>query len=302
MRTDRLLVWAILLVAVLSIGFLGFNPRQAGRDIAGDRVLVLRLYGSIAETGSNPLLGGSITPQLVSQHLAQAEADPRIKAVVLRISSPGGAIGASQEIYNMIRRFPKPVVISMGDQVASGGYYISAAADAIVANPGTITGSIGVISTVTNLEGLYEKLGIDIQIIKSGEHKDMFQRALTEEERGLLQELNDTAWRQFVEAVAEGRDLDIAHVESLATGEIFTASKALELGLVDQLGDLDDAVRLAGELAGVADPVPVEPRSPSLWQQLMGTVASLVSSARKHEITDLFETLEGLKAAPALSY
>src|SRR5690606_15725083 len=138
------------------------------------------------------------------------------------------------------------------------GYYISAAADAIVANPGTITGSIGVISAVTNLEGLYEKLGIEVEIIKTGEHKDMLQRALTDEERQLLQDLSDEAWRQFVEAVAEGRGLDVAHVEQRATGEVFTGSQALELGLVDRLGALDAAVQLAGELAGLDGPVPVE--------------------------------------------
>lgn len=302
MRIQRLLVWAILIVAVISLAVLLTGPDRVTGDLSGDRVLVLRLYGAIEETGSGLLAGGSITPELVARQLAQAEADPRIQAVVLRISSPGGSIAASQEIYNMIERFPKPIVVSMGDQVASGGYYISAAADAIVANPGTITGSIGVISALMNLEGLYEKLGIEVEIIKSGEHKDMFQRALTDEERQLLQELNDEAWRQFVEAVAKGRELDVAHVEQLATGEIFTGSQALELGLVDRLGDLNDAVQLAGELAGIENPVAVELRSPSLWQQLMGTVVSLGRFASKNELTDLLETLEGLKAVPPLRY
>lgn len=302
MRIQRLLVWGILIVAVVSLGVLLFGPGPASGDVGNNKVLVVRLYGAIEESGMGILGGGSITPEFVARQLARAEADPRVQAVVLRVSSPGGSIAASQEIYSLIARFPKPVVVSMGDQAASGGYYISAAADAIVANPGTITGSIGVISAVTNLEGLYEKLGIEVEIIKTGEHKDMLQRALTDEERQLLQDLSDEAWRQFVEAVAEGRGLDVAHVEQLATGEVFTGSQALELGLVDRLGDLDAAVQLAGELAGIDDPVPVEIESPTLWQQLLGSVVSIARSARTHELADLFETIEGLKAAPPLRY
>lgn len=304
MNAQRGIVIGIILLAVLSAGILLVRPASdASYSERGDGVLVLRLYGGIQETGSGLLaMQGTITPAGVAHHLNMAKANRSVKAVVLRISSPGGSVAASQEIYNMIKRFPKPIVVSMGDQAASGGYYIAAAADGIVANPGTMTGSIGVITAMTKFDQLYENLGIELEIIKSGEHKDMFQRELTAEERQLLQDLNDDAWNQFVQAVAEGRNLDIEHVQRLATGEVFTGNQAINLGLVDRLGDLHEAVLYAGELAGLENPVVIEPRSPSLWQQLMGMTAGLVGAIRGQGLGTPLELIQALEGIPNLRY
>jgi len=272
----RLIVYGIVLIAIISVGTLLFHsPGQATSRNQGDAILIIRLYGTIQETGGGSLaLESSITPHYVENQLKQAARDPSVRGVVLRISSPGGSVAASQEIYRMVADFEKPIVISMGDVAASGGYYIAVGADAIVANPGTTTGSIGVITTALNLDELYDKLGIRMEIIKSGRHKDMFQRALTEEERQLLQDFSDEAYEQFITAIAEGRQLDAEYVRQLATGEVFIGSQALELNLVDRLGGIDEAVALAGELAGVSNPVAKEVAQPSFWQQIFGLAAA----------------------------
>lgn len=300
----RALVIGIIVIGFISAGIVLSQPMggSAG-DVRGDHVLVLRLYGAIQESGGGLLsTDGVITPRLVSQQLQYAARTQSIRAVVLRVSSPGGSVAASQEIYDMIRRFDKPIVISMGDTAASGGYYISAAADGIVANPGTTTGSIGVITSMLKLEELYAKLGIEMEIIKSGRHKDMFQRPLTAEERDLLQEFSDTAWHQFIQAVAEGRNLDPEYVKELATGIVFSGSQALELGLVDRLGGINEAVAYAGELAGLTNPVAYELPAPSVWQQLFGLSAQAVSLLRGQMIPYPLGLLESIEAIPNVRY
>lgn len=186
--------------------------------------------------------------------------DDSIEAVVLRVDSPGGGVGPSQEIYTEIERLTalKPVVVSMGSVAASGGYYVAAPADKIVANPGTITGSIGVIMGFTNYEELLEKIGLKSMVVKSGKHKDIGSpvRSMTDEDRAILQSLIDDVHRQFVSAIAKGREMDPDAVLPLADGRIFTGKQALELGLVDQLGNFRDAVTLAASLANIED----EPR------------------------------------------
>lgn len=303
MKSQRLFVIGIILIAFVSAGILLTRNMDSTANVRGDRVLVLRLYGGIQESGGG-LLGmeGTITPQLVERQLRMAAASPSIQAVVLRVSSPGGSVAASQEIYSIIQRFDKPIVISMGDTAASGGYYIAAAADGIVANPGTITGSIGVITSMLNLQELYDKLGIQVEIIKSGRHKDMSQRPLTPEERELLQALNDEAWNQFVQAIVDGRDLDIDHVRNLATGEVFTGSQALQLGLVDRLGGIDEAVAFAGELAGLEDPVAYELPSPSVWRQFFNLSAEAVTLLRNRVVPNPLNRLESLEGIPTLRY
>jgi protease-4 len=232
---------------------------------------VITLTGGIAEGPADAFGGSAITPAAVRQLLASAEADPGIAAVVLRIESPGGSVAASQEIGAMIRDFPRPVVVSMADGVASGGLYISVFADRIVAQPGTITGSIGVITSHIYLGGLYERLGIQVEVLTAGEHKGMGMEPLTPESRRLLQEFLDDLHGQFIEAVAEGRKLDLQAVREMATGEIFTGRQAQTLGLVDRLGGLDLAIEEAAELAGVADPEPVDVILPPLpWWDTLG--------------------------------
>ena len=202
----RVMRWSVILCLVFLIAI---AASISGCMVGGGKVVVLPLSGTIAGAGQQSLLtGAGISPGLVRSYLERAAADSSVEAVVLRIDSPGGSAAASQEIASDIRRFKettgKPVVVSMGDVAASGGYYISIYADKIVASPGTITGSIGVISSFIYIEGLLEKLGLEMEIVKAGEHKDMGTRRLTEEERRIMQEITDSIYQQFVEAVTEG--------------------------------------------------------------------------------------------------
>ncbi|MDD5303618.1 MAG: signal peptide peptidase SppA [Elusimicrobia bacterium] len=185
-----------------------------------------------------------------------------VKAIVLDINSPGGSVGAVQEIYMRIQRVKKekkiPFVALFGDVSASGGYYLGAACDKIVAHPGTLTGSIGVIFNVSNMEGLFAKVGYKSDPIKSGKHKDIGSpaRPMTAEEHQILQTLIDDAYGQFVQAVADGRKMTVEQVKPLADGRIYSGNQALALGLVDQLGDSVDATKLAAQLGGIKDEKP----------------------------------------------
>ena len=193
-----------------------------------------------------------------------------MKALVLRLDTGGGTVAASQEIAGMVQDFPKPVVVPMGDLTASGGYYIASQADVIVAQPGTLTGSISVIWSTFNFEGLMEKIGVEMTAITAGRHKDMFlPRALTSEERQIVQDMVDNSYDQFVGAVASGRDMPEPAVRELATGRLFTGKQALELGLVDVLGGLDVAITEAESQAGIADAEVIE-LTPTLFEQLFG--------------------------------
>jgi protease-4 len=181
--------------------------------------------------------------------------DDDIKAIVIRIDSPGGVIGPSQEIYREIRKTTpeKKIIASMGSIAASGGYYIAAATNGIVANPGTITGSIGVILAYTNFRAVLDKIGMVPVVIKSGPLKDMGSptKEMSKEEKEVLQGFVDQAHRQFVTAIADGRKMDIEHVKSLADGRIYTGEEAVRQGLVDRLGNFEDAIEWAGQLGGI---------------------------------------------------
>lgn len=201
------------------------------------------------------------TPDEIIANLTEFREAAGIKAILLRIDSPGGAVGASQELYEEVKRTNavKPVVASLGSVAASGGLYAALGAGRIVANPGTITGSMGVIVKFANLEELFGKIGYRSEVIKSGALKDVgsAERPMTEEERLMLQALIDGVHGQFVAAVASSRNLPEETVRGLADGRIFSGAQALEHQLVDALGNLNDAVLLAAELAGLgADKVP----------------------------------------------
>ena len=228
------------------------------RPVVG-KIVVIPLTGTITAGGASSLSGSTITPDLVRNYLAKAESDTAVKAIVFHIESPGGEIAPSQEILWEIERVKeaKPIVVSMGGTAASGGYYISTKADKIVALPTTMTGSIGVISQVINIEGLLEKLGIQIETFKGGKYKDMYSgfREMTPEEEEIMQGMIDEYYEQFIDVVAEGRGLGKEEVRNLATGQIYTGTAAKELGLVDELGGLDTAIDLATELAGIEAPI-----------------------------------------------
>jgi protease-4 len=203
--------------------------------------------------------------------------EKRFPALLLRIDSPGGTVGDSQEIYSALKRLREKtkIVASFGNISASGGVYIGMGAEHIMANPGTITGSIGVILRGNNIERLLEKVGISFKVIKSGPYKDIlaFDRELTDQEKDILQQMIDISYQQFVQTVAEARNLAVETVRSFADGRIFTGQQALELGVVDRLGTEEDARRWAAELAGL-DPektpvFTIEERKP-LLSRLMG--------------------------------
>ena len=220
-----------------------------------DRIALVRVEGVILDA------------QTTVGELKRFSENPSIKAIVLRIDSPGGGVVPSQEIYDTIKRIRsksnKVVIASMGSVAASGGYYIAAATDRIVANPGTLTGSIGVIMETANVEGLLQKIGVEGVVIKSGKYKDIGSpiRKMSAEERGILQTVMDDVHKQFIEAVAEGRAIEFRAAQALADGRIFTGRQAKEAKLVDELGDLEEAIHIAADIAGIAgEPKVVEPR------------------------------------------
>lgn len=224
-------------------------------------VAVISLYGGISQGSSSRSWDrGS---QQTARRIRAAAEKKEVKAIVLDINSPGGTVGAVQEIYSAILKakaeHKKPFIARFGEVSASGGYYVAAACDKIVSHPGTITGSIGVIFSVGNAEGLMKKIGYKSDAIKSGKFKDIgsMTREMTPEERRLLQEMIDDSYDQFVGAVAQGRKMPVEQVKALADGRIFTGRQALQAGLVDSLGDMQDALDLAGEAAGIGKKPPV---------------------------------------------
>jgi protease-4 len=248
-------VLIVLLTAVvlggLFFGVLFLTSSLSGRKTAAalsvvgtDRVALVKIAGML------------ISSEHVVEELNDYADDSSVKAIVLRIDSPGGGVVVSQEIYNAVKNAKKEgkkVVVSMGSVAASGGYYVAAAADKIVANPGTLTGSIGVKMEFANVEKLLEKIGVKGMVVKAGEYKDIGSpfRDMTAQERKLLQDVIDDVHNQFIKAVAEGRNLPETDVRAIADGRIFTGQQALALKLVDQMGDLADSIRLAGSLAGI---------------------------------------------------
>ncbi|MEW6570869.1 MAG: signal peptide peptidase SppA [Nitrospirota bacterium] len=214
------------------------------RDIAvSEKVALIRVEGPIFDSKD------------VIDELKGHMKNSSVKAVILRIDSPGGAVAPAQEIYEEIKKSvsKKKIVVSMGSIAASGGYYIAAPASRIVANPGTLTGSIGVIMEIPNIEGLMNKIGVKTEVIKSGEHKDIASifRGIRKEEREILQNVLENVHEQFIEAVAEGRKIEVEQVKKFADGRIFTGEQALKEGLVDELGNLEDAIKVAARLAGI---------------------------------------------------
>ena len=281
MRKDVLVGIAVtILLVVLAASFLLDSPGQGVSSTEkGNEIAVVYIEGVImgGRSGSDFLSGTIAGSMTVMDHLRKAASDPTVGAVVLRFNTPGGSVPASQEIATEIIRLKetgKPIVASMADVSASAGYYLAALADVIVANPGTITGSLGVYMQVANFEELYEKLGIEYNYIKSGEYKDMgaTNRPLRSEEKEILQAMVDDIYQQFIETVAEGRNMPAERVKELADGRIYTGNQAKELGLVDELGNYYDAINMAARMAGITG----EPRVKSYYKP--GPLDFLLSS------------------------
>jgi len=242
---------------VLCITLIGVWVGGTTSDFDGDAVGVVEIEGAIADSKDT------------LENIRKFREDEDIKAIVVRIDSPGGAVGPSQEIYREIRKTvsEKKVIASMGAVAASGGYYIACAADGIVANPGTITGSIGVIMGYTNFRQLLDKIGLVPIVIKSGPYKDTGSptREMREDERRLLQTIISDIHEQFISAISESRKIPRDQVAKAADGRIYTGAQAKEKGLVDRLGNFEDALSWAGELGGIQGKiVPVYTRDEKL--------------------------------------
>ncbi len=247
-----IIVGVILGVFLLSILF--FSRLGEEKAFArGDKIAVVDIKGVI--TGSRNIV----------EQIDTYTQDDGVKAIILRINSPGGSVGPSQEIYREIlkAREKKKVIASMASVGASGGYYVACASDLIVANPGTITGSIGVVMEFSNVEELLKKIGLRSYVIKSGKHKDIGSplREMTPNEKSILQGVIDSVHSQFVRAVAESRNMEETKVREIADGRIFSGEQAMELGLVDRLGGLQDAIEIAAEMVGIkGKPTVIYPR------------------------------------------
>lgn len=277
-------VFIIFFILVLLV--IKSSPEQATSEktLSGsgsNKIAVINVEGTIndADLPFDPFSPSAttVTPSKIHEQLDQAKNDSAVKAVILKINSPGGSAVASDEIYQDIVRFKnethKKVLVSMGDMAASGGYYIASSADKIVANQSTITGSIGVLASLYNLKGLYDKLGVQNEVYKTGPYKDLFSegRDRTPEEKAIIQSLLDDSISQFVARVATGRGMSIDKVKSLADGRIFSGKQAKDNGLVDELGNLSKAVEMAKSLSNIKEATVVEYTSSSFLSSILGS-------------------------------
>ena len=251
----------LLVFGVFAIGLVMSVRWLSGGDLlsAGEAVAVV------------PLIGAIVDEDEFIENLTAFREDDDVQAFVIEIESPGGTVGASQSIYEAIRDLrdedERPVIAWMGDVAASGGYYAAMGADSVFALPGTITGSIGVLMEFPNAEELFRKIGLNWQVIKSGEFKDMgsLSRPLSDADRRVLEAFITDVYEQFVEVVAANRPLSITEVRELADGRIYSGRQAEELGLVDDLLTLNEVISLAGVMTGLgSDPKVVRPQEPTV--------------------------------------
>ena len=276
-----LLLGFCLISVVVGIAIIAKGPLdRGGIGVSGDKIAIINIEGTIVgDRGGLGMFGSASGADDIARQIRHAGEDPSVRAIILRINSPGGSAAASQELHAEVckaRENGKIVVASMSDVATSGGYYVACGADKIVANPGTITGSIGVIFSQLQYSELLERYGIRANVIKSGEYKDIGSplRNMTAEERQILQDMIDDIYIQFVQAVAEGRHMNESEVLELADGRILTGRQAKEVGLVDELGTFQDAVDLAAELAGIeGTPRVVGYGTKSFFEQFFGVFA-----------------------------
>ena len=286
---------AVITVLLLVIGasfaaiYYGVGGELYPKD---DRVAVIYVQGTML-SGSVPGGFGYVTSEEISDYIQDAVEDDSVQAIVLRINSPGGSPAAAEEIVTEIKKAQEegvPIVVSMGDVAASAAYYISAPTDMIYANPSTMTGSIGVIWTFQNLSAFYEEEGVEFHIAKSGEFKDMggSWRGLSDDEKEYADSVIIEVYNSFVDEVATGRNLSRSDVKDLADGRIYTGAKAKSLGLVDDFGNMYDAIEMAGELGGIeGEPTVIYMNRPTLSRLLFGSDAD--SSQTVEQFAAYFE-------------
>ncbi len=293
MRVDRILALTLIVATIVAAATAWWTgDRDRGMPAAdlsepGEaEIAMIDVYGAISDAKPGEDVFGSSGAGAIRliRAIREAEADG-VKALLMRINSPGGTAAASQMVYNELMRVRKAgkikVVTTMGDMAASGGYYIAAASDHIVANPATTTGSIGVILHLQNVEKLFDKIGVDTTTIKSGPRKDILSpfRPMAPDERTLLQGLVDDTYRQFLEAIVAGRKMPVEKLRPLADGRVFTGEQALKVGLVDSLGNYEDAILKTASLTGIKGKPKVRNyTSESLFEGLFPKLESKLSS------------------------
>lgn len=296
-KMPRTIDWLVILHAMILFVAVVFLVRQKGRPLPDkEKIVILPIEGMISHQAGS-LRGSSVESLVATINGLKDKED--VKAVVLRINSPGGSIAAVQDIYGALKKLKskgKVIVSSFGDVSASGGYYIASLSDQIYCQPGTLTGSIGVILQLPNFQGLLSKIGVSFVTIKSGDLKDSGSpfRPMTDQERAVFTEAMRTAFNQFYLAVKEGRKFDDATLRPLADGRVFLGETAFEKKLVDGLGGLDDAVESAKKLTGLEkkDPVVITHREKASLEKLLNMFSS-------SSVKDIVETAAG---APQLLY
>lgn len=280
----------LVVFGFMAMVFIGIASSEGDMTFGsiGGSIGVIPLFGEMHEGTGRPVI----------EYLDRWRDNSSIKAIVVHVNTPGGGTAIAQEIYDAILRAreEKPVVVSMAEVAASGGYYVACAADRIVANPGTLTGSIGVIMSFHTYEGILDKIGVGTETIKSGKFKDVgdYSRQMTAQEELMLRAVVMDGYEQFVAAIAEGRGMDPEDVYAIADGSLFTGLQAQNLGLVDTLGGLNTAIELAAELAGI-DPEPstVHPRQKrrDYWTDFLSRL-----------LGDLGKSMKGDNYGPRLMY
>ncbi len=306
-----LVLLIVVIIGIVSLGILGItaagNLLTKKSSPQGD-IAVININGPIVSGGggASPWQPSYASAKEIMDYINQAREDQGIKAILLRVNSPGGSSAASDAIYQELKKFKqtgRPIVVSMGSTAASGGYYVSCLADEIYANPATITGSIGVIMQFQNLEGLYDKLGIQHVTLKSGKYKDIGSptREMTKQEKQIMEKMVSDVYDRFVAVITEGRNLKESKVRELADGRIYNGAQAKELNLIDHLGTYYDAVKAAAELAGIkGEPEVIQYGQPSPIEKLLGTVNDLVikvlGGSRGHSVNLQADKLEGPKS------
>jgi len=286
----------------------GTDTHLFGDKGAEARFLRVPVMGVITNAPEESLFGFTemSVPETVDKLLAHAEKSDRVHGLLLDIDSPGGAVDPSDVIFHKVMEFKartgKPVVARMNSLAASGGYYIAAAGDSILAHPSTLTGSIGVIMQSMNMAGLFDKVGLDLVTLTSGPNKDLLNpgREMTEEEREILMSIIDGAYEQFVDAVALGREMDREAVLAMGDGRIFTARQALDGGLIDAIGYEEDLLQMLRAISGAETVEVVRHKLPSkIWDLLDMGMAAAARHFRPESRLDVFERLD---RAPGLYY
>lgn len=289
----RILISVIALYTLSGCVFIDLFPSPGPLEevpvtgTGNDKVLVVEVSGLISSASSSGLLDKPSLTARFKEELTQAGEDPSVKALVLRINSPGGTVTASDILYHEIQLFKEkrqiPIVASIMDLGTSGGYYVAVAADSIVAHPSTVTGSLGVIMLTLNAAGLLEKIGIEPAAVVSGPKKDMGSpfRTMTDEERAIFQSVIDSFYDRFLKVIEKGRlTLTAEEIRRIADGRIYSAVQAKQLGLVDEIGYVDDAIELAKRRANLAEATVVMYRRPggytdNVYSKLLGNGTGL---------------------------